>query len=865
VDNIKTIITIFLFLILIESVYALGNLAITVNSNKVSLNLIHGQSETITFTVDHDNNFCSVSCEYFFYNWDTNQLIDAGTEEVSVIGQLSKTYTLKAPSKQEGGISGQNKYLFRAECQDTGFLCFTDATDTEDSPLITLNYDLSATEKSAKQYVDNYLTNIQSDLDESEKKLFNIETKFNELPNNIKISDLKSTFNSLDSSFNSNKGKYDSLKSSYDNLDFINAKSTLESSSLLTSSDLKNNIVKLDTDLQNRIDLHNKVANKITELSNELNKLSKDVTILKETTTFNSIKKMIDDLSGRFNSGTFESYESVEGEISPIDDKIKNFQQRLKTKKDELIGNIINILENEKSRVCSIKNYCTLNLNIIKSQNFVTSVNNLCDSSIVRLKEAFDNANQQDYGIYTENLTIVDETNKIISQKNQKIQELNSIVKSLFDLINKNNLELNIEECNEEFSKTIQSYALENTELNFIDTGINKCNELKNTATDEVSVKESSFFFKIKRFFINIFTPDKLKFQPIEEITLLEIPKEPTFIELIQDVKDFSKTYCDVDLSLAPLSQIKISVAQAKGKTLGTTSIQDTVEHQSQCKVFGVIRPCCEDNECRNDKKSFPIIFLHGHSFQLADSPQYSLDAFNKIRDSLIEEGYLIGGTILPTSEYGDVPQGDWGKSGAPVTIKVTYYYGVYNEQGRVINKPSKSESISTYAKRINDIIELIKYRTGRDQVNIIAHSMGGLVSREYIRQFGSDSVYKLIMIGTPNHGIYGQVADSCSFFGAGTECAEMESTSNFITTLNSGDETIGDTKYYTIAGSGCIFTGIDGDGVVRSSSVPLEGATNYKINGQCSGFFNRDFHGELLNPSKYNEVLDYIKGILKE
>ena len=235
-----------------------------------------------------------------------------------------------------------------------------------------------------------------------------------------------------------------------------------------------------------------------------------------------------------------------------------------------------------------------------------------------------------------------------------------------------------------------------------------------------------------------------------------------------------------------------------------------------------------------------------------------------------MDSGILIGGTVTPQSGYSSVAKGDWGKSGSAVSIKTTYYYGVYNENGQLVSKPSKSESIETYADRLKDMIELIKYRTNRDKVMIIAHSMGGLVSRQYIKKYGDSSVYKLIMIGTPNHGVYGNVKDFCSNFlifniGANVECEQMAYDSNFITTLNSGDETPGNVKYYTIRGSGCVLSNIDGDGIVRTSSVPLNEAQNYEIKGKCSGNSNRGFHSELLDPSKYPEVLEKIKVILKE
>jgi len=49
--------------------------------------------------------------------------------------------------------------------------------------------------------------------------------------------------------------------------------------------------------------------------------------------------------------------------------------------------------------------------------------------------------------------------------------------------------------------------------------------------------------------------------------------------------------------------------------------------------------------------------------------------------------------------------------------------------------------------------IEQIKTLTGTDKIDIIAHSMGGLLAKNYIYANGSDSINKLVFIGTPHLG----------------------------------------------------------------------------------------------------------------
>ena len=62
--------------------------------------------------------------------------------------------------------------------------------------------------------------------------------------------------------------------------------------------------------------------------------------------------------------------------------------------------------------------------------------------------------------------------------------------------------------------------------------------------------------------------------------------------------------------------------------------------------------------------------------------------------------------------------------------------------------------NIPQFARRLERNITQIKGETGAEKVDIVAHSMGGLVSRYYIEKLGGrDDVGKLIMVQTPNHG----------------------------------------------------------------------------------------------------------------
>ncbi|OHB05320.1 MAG: hypothetical protein A3A26_01900 [Candidatus Zambryskibacteria bacterium RIFCSPLOWO2_01_FULL_47_14] len=74
----------------------------------------------------------------------------------------------------------------------------------------------------------------------------------------------------------------------------------------------------------------------------------------------------------------------------------------------------------------------------------------------------------------------------------------------------------------------------------------------------------------------------------------------------------------------------------------------------------------------------------------------------------------------------------------------------------------------------LKEKIEEIKIQRGVDKVNLVAHSMGGLLVKKYLKDYGGDSVEKFIDIGTPHTGsplaykilMYGDNLGVSKFFG---------------------------------------------------------------------------------------------------
>ena len=282
------------------------------------------------------------------------------------------------------------------------------------------------------------------------------------------------------------------------------------------------------------------------------------------------------------------------------------------------------------------------------------------------------------------------------------------------------------------------------------------------------------------------------------------------------------------------------------------------------CCVRGVCSTCCTTEECRSDPSSYPVILIHGHSL-LRSSPEPVIDTFSRIQYQLQEDGYLNGGTIRFDFNHSDFSRNEWGLTGTPLAVKASYYYDYFYSLGKYIYLTRSGENLDTYALRLKDIIELVKFRTGRAKVNLIAHSMGGLVSRRYLQIFGEDSVDKMILIATPNRGITGSAKRFCSLFGEKRECQDMYADSILLSKLNDPTNSINRVQVATISGIGCDTDGELGDGIVTIDNSKLPNVQSFIIEGSCNDTFKRGLHSDLLNIDTYPEVYRAVSSILLE
>jgi triacylglycerol lipase len=206
----------------------------------------------------------------------------------------------------------------------------------------------------------------------------------------------------------------------------------------------------------------------------------------------------------------------------------------------------------------------------------------------------------------------------------------------------------------------------------------------------------------------------------------------------------------------------------------------------------------------------------------------------------------LVGTALGPASALGLDPilfvhgyarsSSDWNtmigrfeKDGWPKSYLSAYSYNT-----------SQSNKVDA-EKEVKSHVESLLKATGAAKVDIVAHSMGSLNTRWYIKFNGGESkVDDWVSLGGPNHGT--ETANFCF----GTSCTEMRVGSKFLSELNAGDETPGTVNYGTWWSPCDEFINPD-------SSVPLTGATNTET--ACISHLSL-----LTDETVYSQVREFVK-----
>jgi triacylglycerol lipase len=126
-------------------------------------------------------------------------------------------------------------------------------------------------------------------------------------------------------------------------------------------------------------------------------------------------------------------------------------------------------------------------------------------------------------------------------------------------------------------------------------------------------------------------------------------------------------------------------------------------------------------------------------------------------------------------------------------------------------------------AATIDRWVDAILAETGAPQIQLVAHSMGTLSSRSYVKNLGgTDTVRQYITLGGMHHGLQ----SSCSPDFPFKPCVwdEICSSGDLVTQLNAEPSTPGPTTWVSIYGTA--------DADIPNSSSILDGAENIAVPG---------------------------------
>lgn len=315
---------------------------------------------------------------------------------------------------------------------------------------------------------------------------------------------------------------------------------------------------------------------------------------------------------------------------------------------------------------------------------------------------------------------------------------------------------------------------------------------------------------------------------------------------------------------LALLSLLAVAAVQAAG-TVGTSFPADfpVIEDASLQKPvigFGAAGPVTRT----------PVIFLHGNN----DVP-YAAGTCSPGNGKIQLLAQHLADNGWSTSEL-------WG-------------LGYQGDQCDLAPDNSKRARIAhTNQANVPDLrrfVAAVLTYTGARQVDIVAHSLGGTLAREWMRQDGAlRTVRRLVTIDSPHHGIINCSGDQANYFQlvafggftpASDVCQELGSPDTpFLTRLNGrggNDETLGPTRVLTIRNAdtsfvyfavqdGWLFSPVPsvdiyGRAVDFSQSAKLKGAKNIDLTGQGAydAALGTAHLGILQSPQTKAAVVDFL------
>lgn len=146
----------------------------------------------------------------------------------------------------------------------------------------------------------------------------------------------------------------------------------------------------------------------------------------------------------------------------------------------------------------------------------------------------------------------------------------------------------------------------------------------------------------------------------------------------------------------------------------------------------------------------------------------------------------------------------------APKLAREGFCVFAFNYGGKKGNPIQGTGPAATSAQQLSLFVDKVLGQTGAKKVDIVGHSQGGMMPRQYLKFLGGAAkVQRLVGLAPPNHGtnLIG-LADLATNFGVigstvqelCAACTDQIEDSKFLTTLNAGGDTVPGVTYTVIA-----------------------------------------------------------------
>ncbi len=770
--------------------FLLGNdIVLELGADKTTTSLVRGGTDSVMFEADvRSNPFCSVVCSYAYQDISDGIMLDNGTSVIKSTSSFRKTYNVTAERLGDGlGI-----YRFGLDCHGIRtFLCQTQEEPTTRSVLFTVQYNITAKDRTEKQELLAKLRGEASSLQHAEAREAAIDSTIKELDEYVETDNLAKESAMLSQEISSHHDYFMQLLDLWNSQDY----DTLESETggfMSRTQDLNMTLVRLEGELNTTLSRFNSLGLALRSTGETLDNLSKvefsdwnEAVALANAIILYNRQVLLMEIPGPLDTRASE-ITSLGDDVRDISQKIDDNIRTESLTKDVEADVFYDVL-------CNVSGECTSHP----------------DLSSRSAQNRFD-----------------------LNMSCARVDELRDYYEGIRD-------GMEIAAANQSYPGTAGfwknvSRVLEGIRHDVAEEGLRNMKEGANSAIirdilDEYRADGKAFYTSLN------LTP-----------------------ALVVSMESFLPERCDnVRLRLDKVREFDYTPQSPAAPDLTGQPINIT-EPPPSCPVFGEQRRCCFN--CEDNSTLYPVLLLHGHAVNRDLSAEYSLEGFNQIQKALEKDGYINAGSI--TLFTPDTTRDHWSLIPAPMVFRGSYYFDIFGEPQNYVAVQAKSESIDTYAIRLNDLVDTVLNKTGRSKVKIVAFSMGGLVARRYIQVFGTGKVDRLIMIGTPNKGIVGEIAALCPLIGEDLECRDMDSNSLFINKLNRG--ALPPIPIYNIVGTGCDMGGKQGDGAVLEENALLDlGAHNYIINGTCESPL-KPLHLDLRNIDKYPEVYNILRKSLE-